>query len=172
MYYQIKATRELLSGALDTSILSIVEPTAVEKSKDEDFFIIDITGDPNRHETSYLQKWTALKFSFAKRLLVLATSDNRFIRRKAVRQLAKIKKLESWQYSQLADMIDARTAVGLARTPDVDPRIFNNPPLRFLGHTHEMIVNVMKDLLINLHAMSQHPCMGYFISKAFRDLHV
>ncbi|XP_044259794.1 protein SERAC1 isoform X1 [Tribolium madens] len=171
LYYQVKTTKKILSNALDTSILSIVEPTAIEKAKDDDFFVIDITGDPNRQETSYLQKWNALKFSFAKRLLVLASSDNRFLRKRAVRQLARIKKLETWQYSQLADMIDARTAVGLARTPGVEPRLFNNPPLRFLGHTHDMIVDVMKNLLVNLHATSQHPCMGYFISKAFVDLH-
>ncbi|XP_063911696.1 protein SERAC1 isoform X3 [Zophobas morio] len=116
--------------------------------------------------------WKSLKYSFAKRLLTLANSENEFIRKKAVRQLSKIKNLENWQCSQLSSMIDPRTAVGLARTADSDLRLFPNPPIRYLVHTHDMIVDLVKDLLVKLHATSQHPCMGYFVSKVFADVDV
>lgn len=69
-------------------------------------------------------------------------------------------------------MIDPRTAVGLARTADSDLRLFPNPPIRYLVHTHDMIVDLVKDLLVKLHATSQHPCMGYFVSKVFADVDV
>ncbi|CAH1373103.1 unnamed protein product [Tenebrio molitor] len=168
--YQIQTTKNVLTNALDTSILSIVEPTITEKPENEDFVVIDMGREQEGQDASFRSNWSSFKFSFAKRLLILANSENKYLRKKAVRQLARIKKLDNWQFNLLSNMIDARTAVGLARTPDVDPRFFIPPPLRYLGHTHNMIVDVMKDLLVNLHAISQHPCMDYFISKAFSDI--
>jgi hypothetical protein len=170
--YQIQTTKNVLTNALDTSILSIVEPTITEKPENEDFVVIDMGREQEGQDASFRSNWSSFKFSFAKRLLILANSENKYLRKKAVRQLARIKKLDNWQFNLLSNMIDARTAVGLARTPDVDPRFFIPPPLRYLGHTHNMIVDVMKDLLVNLHAISQHPCMDYFISKAFSDIDV
>ncbi|RZC34964.1 conserved oligomeric Golgi complex subunit 7 [Asbolus verrucosus] len=171
LYYQIKTTQSILSNALDTSILSIMEPSVTEKPENDDFFIIDITKYREAQNFSWENTWNSFKFMFAKRLLILANNENRFIRKKAVRQLARMKILDYWHFSLLSNMIDARTAVGLARTANADPRLFIEAPLRYLNHTQDMIVDVMKDLLVNLHATSQHPCMGYFISKAFAEFH-
>lgn len=116
--------------------------------------------------------WNSLKFSYARRLLSMANSGNRAVRIRAVTQLGRISNLDSWHYSLLAHMCDARTAVGLARARDVDFRFFLEPPFRYITYNHEMIVNTMKEFLIALHAKSKHLCLGYFISRAFIDVQV
>lgn len=167
LFYQVKKTGDIFTNALDTEVLSLDEPIADMKEKKDNYVFIDIQKAQEYQDFSFYSSWGNLKFSLAKRLLILANNDNKFIRTKAVRQLARIKKLDYWQFALLATMIDAKTAVGLARTENVDPRLFIEPPIQYLGHTQTMIINVMKDLLVNLHAKSQHPCMGVFISKAF-----
>lgn len=116
--------------------------------------------------------WNSLKFSYARRLLSMANSGNKGVRVRAVAQLGRISNLDNWHYSLLAHMCDARTAVGLARTKDVDFRFFLEPPFRYMTYNHEMIVNTVKEFLIALHAKSKHLCLGYFISRAFVDVQV
>ncbi|CAH1994451.1 unnamed protein product [Acanthoscelides obtectus] len=75
--------------------------------------------------------------------------------------------MDQWHCCLLANMIDARAAVGLARSGDVDKRLFLEPPLRYHNFNKDMLVNVMRDFLINLYEKSQHQCLGYFLSKVF-----
>lgn len=113
-----------------------------------------------------------MTYSYARRLLNIAQSDDRNARVRAVDALAKIKNLDGWHYSLLAHTCDARTAVGLARTKDVDLKFFVNPPDRYVYYNHDKIVSWMKHFLISLTKRSEHPCMAYFIKKAFVNVQV
>lgn len=116
--------------------------------------------------------WDALKFAYARRLVRLANNDNKTFRIKAIKQLAQIKHLDKWHCALLANMIDPRTAVALARSGGADKRLFMEPPLRYHNYNRDMIINAMREFLISLFEKSQHPCMGYFLSKAFVYEHV
>lgn len=116
--------------------------------------------------------WDALKFAYARRLVRLANNDNKTFRIKAIKQLAQIKHLDKWHCALLANMIDPRTAVALARSGGADKRLLMEPPLRYHNYNRDMIINAMREFLISLFEKSQHPCMGYFLSKAFVYEHV
>lgn len=113
--------------------------------------------------------WDTLKFAYARRLVRLASSDKKSYRIKAIKQLAQIKNLDKWHCALLANMIGPQTAVALARSGGADKRLFMEPPLRYHNYNRDMIVNAMREFLIGLFERSQHPCMGYFLSKAFYE---
>lgn len=161
-------THDILNNALDTTILSIGDS---EHKADDDFFVINLTKIQEGQDLSFQSTWSSLKFSFAKRLLTLAKNENKYIRKKAVERLSKLKNLEYWHCSLLSQKMDPRTAVALARSPTADHRLIETPNLTCLA-SEDVIVDVLKDLLINLHTISKHPCMGYFIAKAFSEFHV
>ena len=76
-------------------------------------------------DASFVRRaWKRLKFEYARKLVSLASSDNYSVRNEALRYLAAVKNLDSWQYSMLAERCDARTLTGLARTEGVDMRYF------------------------------------------------
>ncbi|ENN72409.1 hypothetical protein YQE_10952, partial [Dendroctonus ponderosae] len=88
------------------------------------------------------------------------------IQTKAVNNLANINYLDSWHFALIANMIDPRTAVALARTPNADRRFFLEPPFRYHNYKKDELINAMREFLIEVFEKSQHPCMGYFLSKA------
>ncbi|KAF6728333.1 Protein SERAC1 [Oryzias melastigma] len=61
-------------------------------------------------------------------LLKQTQSANKAIRLQAVQELADNHHWHAYQYQTAAQVIDQRTAVGLARTPHVDLRFFRQPP--------------------------------------------
>uniref|UniRef100_A0A672FP57 Protein SERAC1 n=1 Tax=Salarias fasciatus TaxID=181472 RepID=A0A672FP57_SALFA len=82
------------------------------QSLDEHFSHVD--ADP--HEVAL---WVLLKRT---------QSANKAIRLQAVQELADNHHWHDYQYQTAAQVIDQRTAVGLARTPQVDLRFFRQPP--------------------------------------------
>uniref|UniRef100_A0AAQ6A365 Protein SERAC1 n=1 Tax=Amphiprion ocellaris TaxID=80972 RepID=A0AAQ6A365_AMPOC len=82
------------------------------RSLDEHFTNVD--ADP--HEVAL---WVLLKRTM---------SANKAIRLQAVQELADNHHWHDYQYQTAAQVIDQRTAVGLARTPRVDLRFFRHPP--------------------------------------------
>lgn len=72
----------------------------------------------------------------------------------------------------IANMLDPRTIVALARTPNVDRRLFLEPPYRYHNYNKDELINAMREFLIGIFEKSQHPCIGYFLSKAFVYEHV
>lgn len=80
--------------------------------------------------------------------------------------------LDDWHFALIANMVDPRTAVALARTPNVDRRLFLEPPYRYHNYNKDQLINAMRELLISMFQKSQHPCMGYFLSKVFVYEHV
>ncbi|KAF5276061.1 hypothetical protein FQA39_LY00857 [Lamprigera yunnana] len=169
---EIRGTYKILNNVLDTSIVNFLEPPKHQEFQkdvnDSSMFSNWINSKRTISEDSH-SLWKFLKFTYAQQILKLTTSDAGFLREKIINQLASIKNLENWHYSYLSQLIDAKTAVGLALTKNVDKRYFTNPAFKYVAYSHDMLVSSMKDLLITLHSKSPHACMEYFISKAFVD---
>lgn len=155
---------------MDTSVLHL---KTSQLQEDEDQEYIDVQPFFPYERNSVLHStWDSIKFAYARRLVRLANSDDPEYRVKAVKHLAKVKNLDEWHCSLLANMIDPRTAVGLARSGEADKRLLMEPPLRYHNYNKDMLVNAIRDFLINLYEKSQHPCLGYFLSKVFVYEHV
>nr|CAH7741056.1 unnamed protein product [Callosobruchus chinensis] len=167
VYYQVKRTRQILEGAVDTSVLKLKTVALQEEPEVEEFTEIQQPFFPYEKSNIFKSTWDTMKFAYARRLVRLAGSDNQSFRIKAVKHLAKIKDMDQWHCCLLANMIDAKAAVGLARSGEVDKRLFLEPPLRYHNFNKDMLINVMRDFLISLYEKSQHPCLGYFLSKVF-----
>ncbi|GAB0098153.1 GPI inositol-deacylase [Sergentomyia squamirostris] len=107
--------------------------------------------------------WKAMKHSVAWRLLQMAQSTDRHDRIKAVRQLALVEHLKSWDYQHLAQLCDARTAVSLARS---------NCDLRwFLAPRHLGVVRNPRALLKDIHRLLEdvqsNKCAAKLLQKTF-----
>lgn len=155
---------------MDTSVLHI---KAVPLQEDDMEEYVEVQPFFSYEKNSMIRStWDSIKFAYARRLVRLANSGDREYRVKAVKHLSKVKNLDQWHCSLLANMIDPRTAVGLARSGDADSRLLMEPPLRYHNYNKDMLVNAMREFLIGLFEKSQHPCLGYFLSKVFVYEHV
>ncbi|KAH1026381.1 hypothetical protein HUJ05_000055 [Dendroctonus ponderosae] len=166
VYYQVNKTRDILENALDDSVLQFMDHyVAKEETLEEE--IIEFEPYLEYRKTGLIQ-WALnnLKFGYARRLLALSKDSNKYFRTKAVNNLANINYLDSWHFALIANMIDPRTAVALART-NADRRFFLEPPFRYHNYKKDELINAMREFLIEVFEKSQHPCMGYFLSKAF-----
>ncbi|XP_003971813.1 protein SERAC1 isoform X1 [Takifugu rubripes] len=123
------------------------------QSLDEHFSHVD--ADP--HEVAL---WVLLKRT---------QSPNKAIRLQAVQELAGNHHWRDYQYQTAAQVIDQRTAVGLARTPRVDLRFFlRTPSLPDLedGLSAE---DELRQLLASLPQSEVDKCVQYFTSLALRE---
>ncbi|KAL7387837.1 hypothetical protein ABVT39_002286 [Epinephelus coioides] len=123
------------------------------QSLDEHFSHVD--ADP--HEVAL---WVLLKRTM---------SANKAIRLQAVQELAENRHWQDYQYQTAAQVIDQRTAVGLARTPQVDFRFFlRSPALPDLedGLSAE---DGLRQLLASLPQSEVDKCVQYFTSLALRE---
>ncbi|CAG9768868.1 unnamed protein product [Ceutorhynchus assimilis] len=167
VYYQVNRTKYILENALDTSVLQTMDHyISKEETLDDD--MIEIEPYLEYRETGVIQ-WIldSLKFAYARRLLSVAKDSDRYFRTKAVNNLASMYYLGNWHFALIANMIDPRTAVALARTPNVDRRLFLGPPYRYHNYNKDELINAMREFLIGVYEKSRHPCMGYFLSKVF-----
>ncbi|KAJ8969533.1 hypothetical protein NQ314_001716 [Rhamnusium bicolor] len=140
-YYQIKKTQCVLETAVDTSVLKVKGTTLQQEESHVEEFVQMQPFYPYEKSNLFRNTLDSLKFAYARRLVRLANSDNKSFRIKAVRQLGKVQHLDKWHCALLANMIDPRTAVGLARSGDVDKRLFMEPPLRYHNYNRDMIDN-------------------------------
>ncbi|KAK9878950.1 hypothetical protein WA026_003770 [Henosepilachna vigintioctopunctata] len=168
MVCQIRSTKDILSNAIDLSVLKLWETRMenplklpAENTKPEYIILNDLKTD------NLSRIWDSLKFTVAEKLIGLCHNENDFVRIKALVSLGKIRNLDHGHFSVLSNMIDKDIAVRLARLRDVDLRLLKEPPLKYLKYDHSMIVNEMKDLLLDLSEMSNHSCLEYFVSNAF-----
>ncbi|KAF5299497.1 hypothetical protein FQR65_LT01079 [Abscondita terminalis] len=172
LLFEISRTHKILNNVLDTSIVNFLEPPkypAFEAELDDNYILTDWINLDDVQNSEPHSFWKSLKFTYARQIINLTSSGNAFIREKVVKQLASITNLENWHYSYLSQLIDAKTAIGLARTKNADRRYFAKPPFVYVGYDHDMLVASMKEFLILLNAKSSHSCMDYFINKAFDD---
>ncbi|KAI5746296.1 hypothetical protein M8J77_002026 [Diaphorina citri] len=130
--------------------------------------IIDINGNLNPIESPSIlaQLWENYKKSKPWRLLNLAQSQSWSGRQKGVEKLAALHDLQDCDYQQLGQAIDIRTAVALARTPNVEKRLFL-PPRKSNHSVH--LNEKLKLLLENLNENIRHSCVDYILCTAFAD---
>uniref|UniRef100_A0A673H1H6 Protein SERAC1 n=1 Tax=Sinocyclocheilus rhinocerous TaxID=307959 RepID=A0A673H1H6_9TELE len=102
-------------------------------------------------------------------LLKKTCSADRAMRQQAVQELAQNHHWQDYQYQTAAQVIDQRTAVALARIPNVDLRFFLPPPP--LPHTEDdiSIEDGLRQLLASLPQSEVDQCVQYFTSLALRE---
>ncbi|XP_054474327.1 protein SERAC1 [Anoplopoma fimbria] len=145
-----KARRELHKAARRFMEIS---SRVLLQSLDEHFSHVD--ADP--HEVAL---WVLLKRT---------GSANKAIRLQAVQELAENHHWHDYQYQTAAQVIDQRTAVGLARTPQVDLRFFLRSPA--LPHLEDGLSaeDGLRQLLASLPQSEVDKCVQYFTSLALRE---
>lgn len=145
-----KARRELHKAArrfLEMSSRLLLQ------SLDEHFSHVD--ADP--HEVAL---WVLLKRT---------QSANKAIRLQAVQELADNHHWHDYQYQTAAQVIDQRTAVGLARTPRVDLRFFLRSPSLPDPGDGLSAEDGLRQLLGSLPQSEVDKCVQYFTSLALRE---
>lgn len=102
-------------------------------------------------------------------LLKRSRSADRAVRHLAVQELAHNHHWQDYQYQTAAQVVDQRTAVALARIPNVDLRFFLPPPP--LPHTEDdiSIEDGLRQLLASLPQSDVDQCVQYFTSLALRE---
>ncbi|XP_012227930.1 protein SERAC1 isoform X2 [Linepithema humile] len=70
-------------------------------------------------------------------------------------------------------MLDARTAVSLARMPNVNSKFFLQPPYYHVQYNLHDVLEKVHLLLLQLNTLcdNTHLCLTQFLSKKFKDLH-
>ncbi|XP_010789099.1 protein SERAC1 [Notothenia coriiceps] len=145
-----KARRELHKAARRFLELS---SRVLLQSLDEHFSHVD--ADP--HEVAL---WALLKRTM---------SPNKAIRVQAVQELAENHHWQDYQYQTAAQIIDQRTAVGLARTPKVDLRFFLRSPALPELENNLSAEDGLRQLLASLPQSEVDKCVQYFTSLALRE---
>ncbi|XP_036437907.1 protein SERAC1 isoform X1 [Colossoma macropomum] len=90
-------------------------------------------------------------------------------RLQAVRDLAHNHHWQDYQYRTAAQAIDHRTAIGLARMPQVDLRFFLPPPALPEVEDESLIEDGLRQLLASLPQSEVDQCVQYFTSLALRE---
>ncbi|XP_069675083.1 protein SERAC1 isoform X3 [Periplaneta americana] len=176
--YQICKTRYILSHTVNTDVIYHRKKSEYIYINDPQFHMMygkkQMYGEEQKQQSSRLPAifgfWKSLKRSYVRRLLSLAQAEDRSDRLKAVELLSKLKNLKEWDYRHAAQMCDARTAVGLARTEGADLRFFLKPPYCHLNPSKEELTDRLCNLLISLNSLKRHPCINFFLAKAFPEL--
>ncbi|XP_061845021.1 protein SERAC1 isoform X2 [Colius striatus] len=102
-------------------------------------------------------------------LLKKSQSEDREIRLQAVQDLANNRHWHDYQYGTVAQTCDQRTAIGLARSKDIDLRFFLPPPPLPKIKNDYAIEDELRLLLVSLPQTGLDPCVQYFTSLALRE---
>ncbi|XP_064269488.1 protein SERAC1 isoform X1 [Passer domesticus] len=107
-------------------------------------------------------------------LLKRSQSEDKAIRLQAVQDLASNSHWHDYQYVTAAQTCDQRTAIGLARSKDVDLRFFLPPPplpkIKTVSKGKDYpIEDELRLLLVSLPQTGLDPCVQYFTSLALRE---
>uniref|UniRef100_A0A667XFZ7 Protein SERAC1 n=1 Tax=Myripristis murdjan TaxID=586833 RepID=A0A667XFZ7_9TELE len=102
-------------------------------------------------------------------LLKRTRSATKAVRLQAVQELAENHHWHDYQYQTAAQVIDQRTAVGLARTPRVDLRFFLSPPALPELEDGCSVEDGLRQLLASLPQSEVDKCVQYFTSLALRE---
>ncbi|XP_008310916.1 protein SERAC1 [Cynoglossus semilaevis] len=102
-------------------------------------------------------------------LLKQTQSMNKAVRLQAVQELAENHNWHDYQYQTAAQVIDQRTAVGLARVPQVDLRFFLPPPTLPDLVDGLLLEDGLRRLLASLPQSEVDTCVQFFTSLALRE---
>ncbi|XP_042336468.1 LOW QUALITY PROTEIN: protein SERAC1 [Sceloporus undulatus] len=115
------------------------------------------TFDAEEHESAL---WLLVKRS---------QSEDKKVRLQAVQELASSRYWRDYQYRTAAQAIDHRTAIGLARSKDVDLRFFLPPVLLPKPKDPSCLEDELRLLLAALPQADLDQCVQYFTSLALRE---
>ncbi|XP_029983887.1 protein SERAC1 isoform X1 [Sphaeramia orbicularis] len=152
-----KAARRLLelSSRVLRRSLDVKASTLMTQSLNPQEHFSHVDADP--HEVAL---WVLLKRT---------QSSNKAIRMQAVQELADNHHWHDYQYQTAAQFLDQRTAVGLARTPQVDLRFFLSPPTLPVLEDGMSAEDGLRQLLASLPQSEVDKCVQYFTSLALRE---
>uniref|UniRef100_A0A8C8VNX4 Protein SERAC1 n=1 Tax=Pelusios castaneus TaxID=367368 RepID=A0A8C8VNX4_9SAUR len=102
-------------------------------------------------------------------LLKRSQSEDRLVRLQAIQQLAEAGHWHDYQYRTIAQACDQRTAIGLARSKDIDLRFFLPPPPLPKVKDDYAIEDELRILLVSLPQTDLEKCVQYFTSLALRE---
>ncbi|XP_077443061.1 protein SERAC1 [Stigmatopora argus] len=102
-------------------------------------------------------------------LLKRTQSANHVVRMQAVQELVDNCNWQDYQYRTAAQVLDQRTAVGLARTLRADPRFFLPPPSLPDLDDNSSAEDGLRQLLASLPQSEVDKCVQYFTSLALRE---
>ncbi|XP_067398584.1 protein SERAC1 isoform X2 [Emydura macquarii macquarii] len=102
-------------------------------------------------------------------LLKRSQSEDRIVRLQAVQQLAETGHWHDYQYRTVAQAYDQRTAIGLARSKDIDLHFFLPPPPLPEVKDDYAIEDELRLLLVSLPQTDLEQCVRYFTSLALRE---
>ncbi|PWA27712.1 hypothetical protein CCH79_00000400, partial [Gambusia affinis] len=102
-------------------------------------------------------------------LLKRTQSPKKAVRFQAVQELAENSHWQDYQYQTAAQVIDQQTAVGLARTPQVDLRFFRQPPPLPDLEDGVSAEDGLRQLLASLPLSEVDRCVQYFTSLALQE---
>ncbi|PSN32433.1 hypothetical protein C0J52_22989 [Blattella germanica] len=169
--YYIYKTQDALSNTVKSDVLHQKKQPEYIYINDPHFHLmyeksVAIDGEKRtRQSSSWVPAlaafWKSLKKSYCYQLVAMAQSKDRADRLKAVKLLSRQKHLKDWECQQVAQMCDARTAVGLARCEGIDLRLFLKPPYSHKTPTKQELTENICNLLFDLNKINNHACIKY-----------
>ncbi|XP_017887632.1 protein SERAC1-like isoform X3 [Ceratina calcarata] len=181
--YQLREVSKILQYSVPTNILNIEQTQTqyiyVDDPRFKDILLYKNIGslqssvpvESFSFNNTILKWWKSLNRSIAYKLLTMAQIGDRTEKLRALYTLNSLKHLKDWHYRHIAQMLDAKTAVILARMPRVDTRFFLKPPYYYIHHKLHDVIEKVHQLLLYLNASCEntHPCLTQFLNKKFKD---
>ncbi|XP_015109817.1 protein SERAC1 [Diachasma alloeum] len=183
--YQLREISEMLRSTVATNVLTLEQKQAqyiyLDDPKFKDLFVhtnendlqSSISEKPRTFSKVITKWWKSLNRSLAFRLVHIAKNGLKEERSRAIYTLGSLKHLKDWHYQQLAQMLDAKTAVGLARIADSDLRFFLKPPYSHIRKKLYEIIDELHQLLQDMDKLCEnhHTCLTRFLKKSFQEFH-
>ncbi|XP_024222469.1 protein SERAC1 [Bombus impatiens] len=183
--YQLRQISHILQSSVPTNVLSKDQPHTryiyIDDPRFKDVLMLrkvenlqsSVPAESFSFAHIIMKWWKSLTRNVAYRLLHIAQSGNDRERLKALNTLNSLKHLKDWHYRHIAQMLDAKTAVSLARMPNVDSRFFLQTPYHHVQYNLQDIIEKVYHLLLYLNTLCEntHPCLLQFLNKNFKDIH-
>ncbi|XP_074641525.1 protein SERAC1-like [Tubulanus polymorphus] len=159
-------------SSLEQSLHSIDQDVFELERGQNSYIYIDNTAQKDEEEKR--KKKNAVWFPWLQRfssnpwtLLKIARSPDHNVRLLGVRALSETHGWHDSEYRQIAQAVDARTLIGLARSPKIDKRFFLPPPR--LPSDMECTEDNFRKLLSALPTTGIDQCTQYFTSNALSE---
>lgn len=181
--YQLRQISRTLQATINTNVLNFKQAHAqyiyIDDPRFNDVFrqnedLHGIVQEKSRSLSDILTTWWKVKnYKIAYKLVSMAQHGDKNERFKAVTALGSLIHLKDWQYRHLAQMLDAKTAVSLARMPNVNSKFFLQPPYYHVQYSLHNVLEKVHLLLLQLNALcdNTHLCLTQFLGKKFENLH-
>ncbi|XP_072746379.1 protein SERAC1 [Anoplolepis gracilipes] len=183
--YQLRQISQIVRSTVNINVLNLEQTHAqyiyIDDPRFKDVFMFKKDEDLRRSSLEKPQSfsdifknwWKIKNHKIAYKLLYMAQHGNKTERFKAVTALSSLSNLKDWQYRHLAQMLDARTAVALARMSNVNLQFFLQPPYYHVKYNLHDVLEQVHSLLLHLNTLcdNAHLCLTQFLGKKFKDSH-